>query len=87
MPKKTTPDVDLEAFNEFTFQGLNFLVKRKFKVGRFLKTLSESPIDAIEIALEEESYDRFLDLEIDMNDLKEFLELMSNTLSGTSSKN
>lgn len=87
MAKKATPDVDLAQFNEFTFQGKSFLVKRKFRVGRFLKTLSDSPVDAIELALDEKSYDVFLDLEIDMDDLKEFLELLSQTLAGTSAGN
>lgn len=85
--KKITPDVDTSLYSEFEFQGEAYRVKKKFKVARFLKTLSESPVDAIEIALDEDSYERFLDLEITMDELKEFLEGLSNALSGASLKN
>lgn len=85
--KKSNPDADLKAFNEFEYDGQKFLVKRKMKIGRFLRTLNVSPVDALEIALEEESFERFLDLEMDMDDLKEFLELLSNVLAGSSAGN
>lgn len=88
MPRKpVTPDVDLAAFNEFTYEGKKFFVKRKMKIGRFLRSLNTSPIDALEVALEEDSFERFLDLEMDMDDLKEFLELLSNVLAGTDAGN
>lgn len=85
--KTVTPDADLKEFNEFSFQNEMFRVKRAFKIGRFLKTLNTSPVDAIEFALEEESYEKFLDLEMTMDDLKEFLELLSNVMSGSTLKN
>jgi hypothetical protein len=84
---KATPDEDLREFNEFVFQDEVYRVKRKFKVARFLKALDTSPVAAIEFALEEDSYEKFLDLEIDMEDLKEFLEQLANTMSGTNSGN
>lgn len=85
---KLVPADDLEnEFTSFEFKGENYLVKKKFKIARFLKTLNESPVDAIEIALASDSYDRFLDLEIDMDELKEFLECLSEAMSGSSLKN
>jgi hypothetical protein len=84
--KKVTPDADFSR-KSFTFQGETYVVREKFKVGRFLKSLAEAPVDAIELVLEEDSFERFLDLEISMDELKEFLEGLSNALSGSDSKN
>lgn len=86
MPARTvkpTPDHDLES-RSFDFADKTFFVKRKYKIGKFLKTLNDSPVDAIEIVLEEQSYNEFLELEMDMDDLKEFLEKMSGALAGSS---
>lgn len=81
---KLTPDHEAKAFE---FAGQTFGVKRKFMIGRFLKVLNTSPVDAIEIVLEPDSFEAFLDLEMDMDDLKEFLNRMSNALSGDELKN
>lgn len=81
--------VPADDFNTktFEFQGEVFTVRERFKVGRFLKSLSDAPVDAIELVLEEHSFEKFLDLEITMDELKEFLEGLSEAMSGSSSKN
>lgn len=85
---KLVPADDLESeFTSFEFKGENYLVKRKFKIARFLKALNDAPVDAIEIALAADSYEKFLDLEIDMDELKEFLEGLSTAMSGAGLKN
>lgn len=84
--RRVTPDADF-ARKSFTFQGEVYGVREKFKVGRFLRSLADAPVDAIELVLEEDSFERFLDLEISMDELKEFLEGLSGALSGDSSKN
>lgn len=84
--KRIALDADNE-FKTFEFQGETYTVKNKFKVGRFLRTLNESPVDAIELVLLPEDFERFLDLEITMDELKDFLEGMSNAMSGTGLKN
>lgn len=82
--KKVTPDHDMEL-NSFEFDGQVFYVRKKFKVGRFLKNLTKDPASSVEIALTEDSYERFLDLEMDLdNDFAAFLEGLSNALSGKS---
>lgn len=85
--KKAVPDDDLKEYNQFEFSSITFRVNKVFKIGRFLRTLNSDPVGAIEIALDPQSFDLFLDLEMSMDDLKEFMELLSNTLSGTSSGN
>lgn len=71
----------------FEFQDQAFDVRKKFKIGRFLKVINNDPMGALELALTEDSYDRFLDLEIDMDELKAFMDLLSNALSGGDLKN
>lgn len=85
--KTVTPDVDLENVNTFEYRGEVYAVRKKFKIAKFLKKLNSEPIDAIELALTEDSYARFEDLEMDMGDLQEFLEGLSTAMAGTSSKN
>lgn len=77
-------DTELKSFD---FQGETFFVKDRFKVGRFLRSLSESPVDAIEIVLVPDSFEKFLDLEITMDELKDFLEGLSNAMAGSDLKN
>lgn len=84
--KKSVPGNDLEM-KTFDFHGETYHVKNKFKVARFMRTLNESPVDALELVLPEEDFERFLDLEMTMDDLKDFLEGMSNAMAGTGSKN
>lgn len=84
---KSVPADDMLSAKQFEFDGETYKVKSKFKVARFLREINTSPIDAIEIVLEPEDFERFLDLEMDMEDLKAFLEGLSNALAGTSSKN
>lgn len=73
--------------NEFEFQGETYYVRTKYKVGRFLKKLNESPVDALELVLVDSSYEKFLDLEITMDELKDFMDQLSTVLSGVGSGN
>jgi hypothetical protein len=84
MPAAKTKLLPYEDGNtrSFEFQGQAFYVKKKFKVGRFLKVLNDSPVDALEMVLSENSYENFLDLEITMDELKDFMETLSESLSG-----
>jgi len=84
MPRTTAKPVPSDDYNVkvFEFQGQTFEVRTRFKVGRFLKTLNDNPMEALEYALAEESNERFLDLEMDMDELKQFMELLSNAISG-----
>lgn len=89
MPAKRIVTPDMDTFNYVTFEyaGEAYSVKKKFKIGRFLKVINENPMDAIEIALTEESYEKFLDLEITMDELKEFMESVASAISGSGLKN
>ena len=84
MPRAAAkPVVHEDGFEKvFEFQGESFGVRSRFKVGRFLKLLNESPVDALEMVLTEDSYEKFLDLEITMDELKDFMESLSESLSG-----
>ena len=85
--KKRVPADDMMSSQQFEFQGDVFTVKKKFKIARFLRDINTAPIDAIELVLEPEDFERFLDMEMDMDELKAFLEGLSNALSGSDLKN
>jgi hypothetical protein len=86
MAKATVAD-DLLEYTEFEFQGEVYKTKRKFKMFKFFKTISENPVEAVALALEEESLARLEEKELDMDDFKDLLELISNAIAGTDSGN
>jgi hypothetical protein len=81
------PSTDLLEFNEFVFQGETYKVKRKFKMMKFFRTISENPVDAVALVVEDESLARLEDKDLDMDDFKDLLELISNAISGTDTGN
>lgn len=83
----STPSDDLKEYTEFEFQGEVFKTKRKFKMFKFFKTISENPVEAVALALTEDSVTRLEDRDLDMDDFKELLELISNSIAGTTSGN
>lgn len=83
---KPVPADDFEL-KSFTYEGQTYFVKSKFKIFKFFKALNENPVTALELALEEDSYDRLAELEIDMEDFKVILEGISDVLAGTTSGN
>lgn len=84
--RKVTPDADLGT-KTFEYDGQTYVIRNKFKIGKMFRALNENPIEALEIVLEEESFERFEDLEMDMDDFKKFMESMSEALGGASAKN
>lgn len=84
--RKAVPADDY-GVKTFEFQGETYRVKKKFKVAKFMRRINSEPIDAIELVLVPEDFARFEDLEMDMDELKEFLEGLSSALSGDSLKN
>lgn len=80
--KRAVPADDTEL-KSFEFQGETYRVKNKFKVARFMRQLNTAPIDALELVLVEEDFEKFLDLEITMEELGEFLEALSNVMAGS----
>lgn len=87
MPVRKPLPVEDGELKSFDFQGQTFYVKPKFKVGRFLKTLNESPVDALEFVLAPSSFELFLELEISMAELEDFMNDLSTTLAGKDLKN
>ena len=81
------PDVDLNPGKKFEFQGSTYVLKTRYKIGKFFKALDTNPIIALEIIMEQESFDTFADLELSMEEFEEFMDKMSNALSGSNSKN
>lgn len=86
MPRVNTPSEDLN-YKVFEYRGEEYRIKSKFKLFKFFKMISENPILAIELAVEEDDFARLENLEIDMDDFKELLEGISNVLAGSDAKN
>lgn len=86
MPR-ATPEQDLNEFTEFQFQGETYETKRKFKMFKFFKTLSDNPVEAVALALTDDSVARLEEKDLDMDDFRELLELISNAIAGTNSGN
>lgn len=84
-PRKVTPD-DLNP-NGFEFDGERFTVKSKYKIGKFFRLLETNPVGALEVILDEESYAKFEELEMDMKEFESFFEKVANVASGSSAKN
>lgn len=84
---KATPEADLQEFTSFEFQGETYQTKRKFKMFKFFKTLSENPVEAVALALTDDSVARLEEKDLDMDDFKDLLELISNSIAGTNSGN
>lgn len=87
MVRATSVPADDYEYKTFEYDGQVYRIKSKFKMFKFFKELTENPVGAIALAVEEEDYARLEDLEIDMDDFKTILEGISNTLAGTSSGN
>lgn len=83
---KLTPASDLET-KSFEFQGETYEVKKKFKMMKFFRKLNENPVEALSLALTEESLERLEELELDMDDFKALIESLSQALAGTNSGN
>lgn len=84
---KPTPEDDLLQFNEFEFQGEVYQTYRRFKMFKFFKTLSDNPVEAVALALTEESLAKLEEKDLDMDDFKDLLEQISNAIAGTNSGN
>lgn len=80
---KVNPSDDLNV-KQFEYRGELFTVKSKFKMLKFFKALQSDPASAIELVIEDEDYARLEELEMDINDLKELLEKVSECISGDS---
>lgn len=83
---KAVPANDLET-KTFEFQGETYEIKKKFKMMKFFRRLSENPVEALSLALTEESLERLEELELDMDDFKTLIEALSQGLAGTNSGN
>lgn len=84
---KATPANDLPAFNEFEFQGETFQVRRRFKMFKFFKELTDNPVSAIALVLTEESLAKLEDRDLDMDEFKDLLEVISLAIAGTNAGN
>lgn len=86
-PRKVTPDVDMEKRKTFVFRDETFDLRTRFKIGKFFRLLEQNPVTALELIMQPESFEKFEELEMDMDEFKEFMEAMSECLSGGSAKN
>lgn len=75
------------AKNVIEFNNITFEVKPKFKIFKFLRLLNSEPIEAISLALTDESIEKLEELEMDMKDFEQVLELIAQKIAGTNQGN
>lgn len=80
------PGKDLE-FVTVEFKGEELLVKEKFKVWKFMKILERSPIEAIDMILDEGSVEILDELEFTIPELKQLLADLVDALGLNDLKN
>lgn len=85
-PRKVNVDQD-RSVKTFFFNEEIFTVRNKYKIGKFFRALESNPVEALQIILTEESFEKFENLEIDMEDFKNFIEEMAKAASGSDTKN
>lgn len=73
--------------SEITFNGVTLEVKPKFKIFKFLRLLNSSPIEAISLALTDESIEQLEDMDMDMKEFEQVLELIAEKIAGTTQGN
>lgn len=87
MPRVASVPADDYEYKTFEYAGEVYRVKSRFKMFKFFKEITENPVGAIALAVEEEDFARLSELEINMEDFKQILEGISNTLAGDTAGN
>lgn len=82
-----TPAKDSVDFIDIDFKGHVLQVKTKFKIFKFMKAINENPIEAILLAVTEESATILEDEEMSFNDFEELIGKISEAISGTTPGN
>lgn len=78
MPAKTAVE-----YVEFTFNGVTYKAKKKFKRLRFLRMLDEGKLfSAFSLAMDESEYERLEDADLEQEELEDLLEILAKTLLG-----
>jgi hypothetical protein len=83
---KPVPADDYEV-KTFEFHGEYYTVRTKFKMVKFFRLLDENPVLAIQEALEEPSYKKLEEIDIEMDDFKDLLEKVAKAISGDTAGN
>lgn len=83
MPAKTVPTEATAGYVEFTFNGVTYKAKKKFKRLKFLRMLDEGKLfSAFSLAMDEEEYERLEDSDLDQDELEDLMEILAKTLLG-----
>lgn len=83
---KPVPADDYEV-KTFEFDGEYYVVKPKYKMVKFFRLLDENPVLAIKEVLEESSYEKLEEIELDMDGFKSLMEKISEAIAGTTPGN
>ena len=84
--RKTAPDVDLDT-NYVLWDGVQYEVKKRFKVGKFLRLISSNPGEALVEIFTPEALEAYEELEFTMAEFGEFMTEVASAIGGSDSKN
>ncbi len=75
-------ELNANDYHEFEFNGEVYKVKKKFKRLRFLRLISENPVEAFALAFDESELDRLEDKDLSEEEFEDLLEIVGKTLLG-----
>jgi len=86
MPVKSAPDKDLDT-NFVMWDGVKYEVKKRFKVGKFLRLISSNPGEALQEIFTPEAFEAYEEVEFTFAEFGDFMTEVASALGGSDSKN
>jgi hypothetical protein len=83
---KTTPDTDLET-GYVLWDGVKYEVKKRFKVGKFLRLLSSNPGEALQEIFTPEAFEAYEEIEFTFAEFGDFMSEVSDAIGAGDQKN
>jgi hypothetical protein len=75
-------EISVGDYIPVTLLDAEFLLRKKFPMLRFLRTVNKDPIEALELVFEEDSWERLQNTDMDAADLQSVVETVSASLVG-----
>jgi hypothetical protein len=86
MAVKSAPVDDLET-NYVMWNGQKFEIKKRFKVGKFLRLINSNPGEALVEVFTPEALEAYEDTEFTFPEFGQFMEEVASALTGADQKN
>ena len=85
-PAKTTPDLDDNA-SYVMWDGVKYEVKKRFKVGKFLRLIGSNPGEALMEIFTPEAFEAYEEIEFTFEEFGEFMGEVAEAIGAKDQKN